>query len=492
MTVKDYLQQIDDVIANGKYKDNWASLSNHKTPDWYYSGKLGIFIHWGIYSVPAYGSEWYSRGMYDRNHREFEYHIKNYGKQNIFGYKDFIPLFKAENFNAEEWAALFKESGAKFVMPVCEHHDGFAMYDTAFNRWNAKEMGPCRDVTGEIKKACEKNGLTFCASTHRAEHYFFMNMGRTFDSDVNDESYRDFYGPAVYCPAFDSDNIHKTTADTYSEGASQAWLEDWLARTCELIDNYQPKILYFDWWIHNHSFKPYLKKLCAYYYNRAEEWGEEVTINYKHEAFPPTVATFDVERGALTDISPVPWQTDTAIGKDSWGYRTDNSYKNAGQIITDLIDIVSKNGMLLLNIGPKPDGTITAEETQVLRELGAWLKCNGEGIYGTTFWQQFGEGEVNNEAGFFKDREEKPYTERDFRFTYKNGSIYAFQMRPNGENVVIKTLKKRDAHDFIIRNITLLATGGPLRFERNRDALVIKADDTFKTDKPLCFKIEID
>ncbi|MDE6413077.1 MAG: alpha-L-fucosidase, partial [Eubacterium sp.] len=324
MTVKEYLQQIDDVIANGRYKDNWESLSDHKTPDWYYKGKLGIFIHWGVYSVPAYGSEWYSRAMYDINCREFGHHVTTYGNQDTFGYKDFIPMFKAEKFNAEKWIALFKKAGARYVMPVCEHHDGFAMYETEFNRWNAKAMGPCRDVVGELKNACDKNDLAFCASTHRAEHYFFMNMGRTFNSDVNDESYADFYGPAVYCLEFDSGTIHATTADTYSIGASQEWLEDWLVRTCELIDQYQPRILYFDWWIHNHSFKPYLKKLCAYYYNRAEEWGKEVTINYKHEAFPPTVATFDVERGALTDISPVPWQTDTAIGKDSWGYRKDN------------------------------------------------------------------------------------------------------------------------------------------------------------------------
>lgn len=491
-SVEEYLNQINNVISDGKYKDNWASLSNHKTPDWYYQGKFGIFIHWGIYSVPAYGSEWYSRSMYDINHREFGYHVINYGNQKDFGYKDFIPMFKAEKFNADEWTALFKESGAKFVMPVCEHHDGFAMYDTKFNRWNAKEMGPCRDVVREIKKACENNNLTFCASSHRAEHYFFMNMGRTFDSDVNDEEYGDFYGPAVYCPELDSDTMHETTADTFSIGASKEWLDDWLVRTCELIDNYQPQILYFDWWIHNHSFKPYLKKLCAYYYNRAEEWGKEVTINYKHEAFPPTVATFDVERGALTNISPIPWQTDTAIGKDSWGYRKDNRYKTSRQIITDLIDIVSKNGMLLLNIGPKSDGTITDEETKVLKEIGQWLKLNGDGIYGTTHWKQFGEGDVNNEDGFFKDREEKPFTEKDFRFTCKNSAIYAFQMRPNGENALIKALKLYGKHDFIINKITLLSTGEKLNFKRDNNALEIIANENFKSDNPICFKIEID
>ena len=182
MTTKEYLQQIDDVITNGKYKDSWESLSNHKTPDWYYNGKLGIFIHWGIYSVPAYGSEWYSRAMYDKT----AVSLNTIGKpMAINSVTRILSLCSRQKslmqINGQHF---FKESGAKFVMPVCEHHDGFAMYDTVFNRWNAKAMGPCRDITGEIKKACENNGLTFCASTHRAEHYFFMNMGRTFDSDV--------------------------------------------------------------------------------------------------------------------------------------------------------------------------------------------------------------------------------------------------------------------------------------------------------------------
>ena len=492
MTHSEYLKLIDDVIAGGRYKADWASLSGHKTPSWYYSGKLGIFIHWGIYSVPAFGNEWYSRSMYDINHREFGHHVTHYGNQDKFGYKDFIPMFRAEKFNAAEWVKTFREAGARFVMPVCEHHDGFAMYDTEFNRWNAKNMGPCRDVAGELKAECEKQGLTFCASTHRAEHYFFMNTGRSFNSDVNDEEFLDFYGPAVLAPGLESDAIHATTANTFSEGPSDEWMEDWMVRTCELIDKYQPGILYFDWWIHNRAFKPYLKKICAYYYNRAEEWGREVTINYKHEAFPPDVATFDVERGALTDISAVPWQTDTAIGKSSWGYVKDNNFKNARQIITDLIDIVSKNGMLLLNIGPKPDGTFTEEETAVLKELGLWLAENGEGIYGSTFWHRFGEGETNNEAGFFKDSEEKPFSAKDFRFTFKNGSIYAFQMRPDGNDAVIKSLRKKGHHDYVIKKLTLLSTGEQLEFERTAEALVVRAVEAFNSEKPICIKAELE
>lgn len=490
MNKSEYITTIDKVIEKGRYKADWKSLSNHKTPDWLTEGKLGIFIHWGIYSVPAYGSEWYSRSMYDKGVREFEHHRKTYGEHKDFGYKDFIPMFKAEKFNADQWTELFRRSGAKYVMPVAEHHDGFAMYETEFNRWNAKEMGPCTDVVGELKKSCEKKGLVFCASTHRAEHYFFMNMGRTFDSDVNDEAYADFYGPAVYCPELDSRVLGTTTEDPYTVGATEEWLTDWLVRTCEIIDKYQPQIVYFDWWIHNHSFKPYLKKLAAYYYNRAEEWGKEVTINYKHEAFPPTVATFDVERGALTDISPVPWQTDTAIGKGSWGYRADNEYKSSRQIICDLVDIVSKNGCLLLNIGPKPDGTITDEETQVLLDLGRWLDTNGEGIYGATFWKTFGEGEVNAEAGFFKDGDEKAFTEKDFRFTYKNGYLYAFQMRPDGNDVKIKTLAKRITRDFFIESVEILGMGNA-EFERNNNELLIHLPDKISSDLPLCFKIEI-
>ena len=488
--MQEFLKKINHVIAQGKYKDTWESLQQYRVPKWYEDAKFGIFIHWGIYSVPAFGSEWYSRSMYIQGTREFEHHVKTYGKHTEFGYKDFIPMFKGERFSADNWVELFKKAGVKYVMPVAEHHDGFAMYDTEFNRWNSKDMGPCRDVVGELKAACEKHGLELCTSTHRAEHYFFMNGGRPYESDINDEAYRDFYGPAVYCKEFSSDELHIYTADAFSWGASKEWIEDWLARTCELVDKYQPSVLYFDWWIHNHSFKPYLKKLAAYYYNRAEEWGKEVTINYKHEAFPPTVATFDVERGGLAGISPNYWQTDTAIGKYSWGYTKDNEYKSSRQVICDLVDIVSKNGNLLINIGPKPDGTFTEEETQVLFDMGEWLRINGEGIYGTTYWKVFGEGAVNAEEGYFKDGDEKAFTSKDFRFTYKNGFLYAFQMRPS-QNVEIKALKLYGHHDYLIESIELLGSDEKIDYVRDDDALKINLKYDIKNDLPICFKIEI-
>lgn len=488
MMVEEQLKAIDEVIEKGRYKADWASLCSHETPKWYHDAKLGIFIHWGVYSVPAFGNEWYSRNMYDKNTREFRYHIKNFGQHKDFGYKDFIPMFKAEHFNPEQWAVLFKKSGARYIMPVCEHHDGFAMYNTDLNRWNAVNMGPCRDVIGEIKAACEKEGLVFCGSSHRAEHYFFMNMGRTIDSDVSDERYADFYGPAHYSKNFHSYRLN--TTNVRAESPTEDFLKDWLVRTCELIDRYQPSVLYFDWWIHNLAFKPYLKKLAAYYYNRAEEWGTEVTINYKHNAFPPGAATFDVERGALKGISPVPWQTCTSISKKSWGYIQDNTFKPVRHILCDLIDIVSKNGMMLLNVGPKADGTITEEETAVLLAMGRWLAVNGEGIYGTIPWKIFGEGKANVKEGFFQDNKDKGYTRRDFRFTYKDGCVYAFWMKPDRSTAKMKSFKYI-LEDLTVKSVKLLGSDKNLAFDRNKKYMQIKLDAVPQDDLPVCFKIEL-
>ena len=222
--LKPYLAEIDRVIAQGPYQDNWESLGAFQPPQWYRDAKFGIFIHWGIYSVPAFGSEWYSRNMYIQGSREFEHHVKTYGPHKAFGYKDFIPLFKAEKFSADAWADLFKKAGAKYVVPVAEHHDGFQMYQSDISHWNAAEMGPCRNVLGELKAAVEERGMTLGASTHRVEHWFFMGHGKEFDSDIREPMQRgDFYWPAMPEPA----NHH----DLYSEPApTQEYLEDWLVR----------------------------------------------------------------------------------------------------------------------------------------------------------------------------------------------------------------------------------------------------------------------
>lgn len=491
ITKQEYLKLIDEVIQNGKYKASWDSLCAHKTPKWYADAKFGIFIHWGVYSVPAFGNEWYSREMYDKTKPAYRHHITTYGSPSEFGYKDFIPMFKGENFNASEWIDLFKKSGARYVMPVAEHHDGFAMYNTSLNPWNSVQMGPHCDVAAEIKAACNEAGLHFCASNHRAEHYFFMNTGKTINSDISNGKYADFYGPAFYCKELSSALIGTTTSNVYSVSPDKEFLDDWLVRVCEFIDDYKPEVLYFDWWIQNKGFKPYLKKIAAYYYNRAAEWGIEVSINYKKQAFAPGVATLDVERGALVDSASDTWQTCTAIGKKSWGYTENNQFKSAEHIICDLVDIVSKNGNMLLNVGPKSDGTITARETAVLLEIGKWLSVNGDGIYGTVPWQKFGEGRVNAKEGFFRDNKKKPFTEKDFRFTYKNGSVYAFQMKPSKSGIVkIKSFKKIK-EDMIISKVTLLGNDTPLNFVRNNKEMKKFAKNKAAGNLPVCFKLEI-
>lgn len=482
------LKKIDKVIAQGPYKDTWESLSNYTVPSWYKKAKFGIFIHWGIYSIPAFGNEWYSRSMYCKDSREFEHHIKTYGPQKDFGYKDFIPMFKAEKFDAQKWAELFKEAGAKYVVPVAEHHDGFQMYKSKISHWNAYEMGPQRDVLGELEKACKDQGLILGASSHRAEHWFFMGHGKEFDSDIKEPLVRgDFYWPAM-----PEGNHH----DLFSEPTPSAeYLEDWLIRTCEIIDEYKPKIVYFDWWIQHSAFKPYIKKLAAYYYNRAYEWGTEVIINYKHDAFLFGTAVPDVERGQFSDVQPYYWQTDTAIALNSWCYTENNDFRNPVDLVCDLVDIVSKNGNLLLNVGPKSDGTISEEDTAVLKGIGSWLKINGEAIYNSSVFRKYGEGPTKITEGQFSDGIKKNFTSEDIRFTVANGCVYAIALKcsHNGK-YCIKTLGQKDASivanfSGIIDKISVLGSGQNPKWNRTEEGLYIETD--YKSEYPITFKITL-
>ena len=316
--MKKALQNIDDVIEKGPYKDTWASLSSWQTPKWYQKAKFGIFIHWGVYSVPAFDSEWYPRNMYIEGSKVYEHHIKTYGAHKNFGYKDFIPMFKAEKFDPNAWAALFKKAGAKYVVPVAEHHDGFQMYRSNISHWNAYEMGPKRDIVGELKAAVEAQGMTLGVSSHRIEHWFFMSNGKKFESDMPQNPDRaDLYWPSMPARA-NSSTIITRKFSILTGGFSRRRQ----SRTS--------------------------KKAAAYYYNRAAEWGEEVAIDYKFDAYMFGTAVPDIERGQMADIKPYFWQTDTAIALNSWCYTENNDFRPAGDIICDLVDIVSKNGALLL------------------------------------------------------------------------------------------------------------------------------------------------
>lgn len=465
------LSLLQHAVAQERYQATWESLKKYTTPDWFRDAKFGIFIHWGVYSVPAFGSEWYPREMYRKDTKEFKHHIETYGAQSKFGYKDFIPMFKAEKFSPEQWVSLFKKAGAKYVVPVAEHHDGFAMYKTALSKWNAFEMGPKRDVIGELAAEIRKQGLIFGLSSHRIEHWFFLNGGRRFESDVLDPAYQDFYGPAR----------------EENETPSAEYMNDWLLRNTELVNNYQPQLFWFDWWIEQPAMDPYRKSFAASYYNKGLQWNKGVVINYKNVSYPEGTAVLDLERGKLAGIRQLPWQTDDAIGNNSWGYASGNTFKNAQYVITNLIDIVSKNGNLLLNIGPRPDGTITDEETQTLLGTGKWLDVNGEAIYGSRPWKLFGEGPTESASGSFADQK-KPFTPQDIRFTAKGDTLYAIALGLPATNTTVKSLGLKSGNG-TIKSIDLLGNNEKLSWIQQADALVIKPAKNYPSENAVVYKI---
>lgn len=476
------LKEIDRIIADGPFKDNWESLAQFRVPAWYRNAKFGIFIHWGVYSVPAFHSEWYPRNMYIQGSAEYEHHIKTYGPHRDFGYKDFIPLFKAEKFNPDAWAALFQEAGARYVIPVAEHHDGFQMYKSELSHWNAAEMGPCRDTTAELKQALNGRGLLMGVSSHRIEHWFFLSHGKEFDSDIKDPISRDhLYWPSMPEPR---DHFNRDAECPPSE----EFMEDWLLRCCEMVDKFHPAVFYFDWWILQNVMKPYLKKFAAYYYNRAGEWGVEPAINYKQDTFMFGTAVPDMERGHFASTQPYFWQTDTAIAKNSWCYTEQNAFKRPEDLVRTLLDVVSKNGTLLLNVGPKADGTISPEDTAVLKGIGAWIKQNGEAIYDTRPWRVFGEGPTNVEEGQFSENREKCYTREDIRFTVKGDCLYAAVMAyPEDGQVTVKSLS---LPAFIggIAKAQVLSTGAEAPFTRDEHGLYLNGP-RMQTAYPVVFKL---
>ncbi len=488
---KELLEMVERVVAEGPFKPEWDSLMEAKEPDWFQKQRLGIFIHWGIYSVPANSNEWYSRNMYIKGMPAYDHHKKTYGPQKEFGYKDFIPMFTAEKFDPKEWLDLFQNAGAGYIFPVAEHHDGFQMYDSELSDWNAVQMGPHRDVLGELKQETDARGMIFCTSSHRAEHWFFMGHGREMESDVTEPMKKgDFYWPAMPEP----DN-----QDLYSKPyPNTEFLDDWLARTAEIILKYQPRLLYFDWWIQHQAFKPYLKKLAAFYYNCGRKWGQDVLICYKHDAMMFGSGIVEVERGGFAEAKPYSWQTDTAVARNSWCYTDSLDYKSSSEIIATLADVVSKNGNLLLNIGPKGDGSIPEGDRQILEDLASWMKVNGEAIVGSKTWRKSQEGPTISKEGQFADQIAKEFTQNDYRFTVNHGAIYAICLKcAKDESYTIQSLadsKDQNVPEFhgIIEDVEVLGFAGAVKsWRKDKDGLHIKTLGV-ESKFPIVFKVSIE
>lgn len=486
---EDYLKNIDEVIANGKYKDNWQSLSLYPVAQWYKQAKFGAFIHWGAYSVPAYFSEWYIRLMYYKCNPVYWHHNKKYGKN--YPYTKFIDQFTAPKFDAEAWVRLLKTAGMKYIMPVGEHHDGYKMYNSTLSRWTTVKQAMHRDVLGEIKAECDKQGVEFATSSHRAEHFWFINGAKTigFDNEAINAEFKDLYGE---CHNINKHNNLVTLLKQESGIVpTKEWLEDWLVSSVELIDKYQPSTLFFDWWVMNKAFRPYIKKFLAYYFNRSIEWNKEVCVQYKSDAVMYNCSIFDRERGQLEGISPYIWQSETSTAYNAWSYCTTNRWKSPSDIACVFADVISKNGNFVLNIGPKADGTICEEETHILTEIGKWTDKNREAIWGTSPYKIFGEGK-KKKAGSFKERNK--YTIKDFRYTYKTCHIYAFALKPNAKGTyLLKSLgDNRDAFSFDIKNVKLLGYENKVTFELSKKHLKLIVCGSIDTTMPLCFDINVD
>jgi alpha-L-fucosidase len=457
---------IPSKIPPGPFKPTWDSLKeNYKVPQWFIEAKFGLFMHWGLYSVPAYHNEWYEKHMYGtasiRN-----WHIENFGPIAEFGYKEFIPKFTAEKFDPDAWAELFKKAGARFVIPTAQHHDNFALWDSQVTPFNAKQMGPKRDLIGDLSKAVRKRGMKFGVSNHDIENFQFINPPPELAADLKAKQ-ADLYDPKW--------NDFYNVADR-SDAACQKFLVNWFQRNVELIDKYQPDMLWFDNGVDIRYLDPLKLQIATYYYNRAVEWGKEVSLSTKKAAYAPTgkntetigsIIDFEkVGTRSPSGIRPGVWQVDDPIGS-TWGYTSDMRVSGAGAIISRLADTVSKNGTYLLNLSPKPDGTIPQEQQDTLLEIGHWLEVNGEAIYGTHNWVKFSEGGGRGQQGL------------NIRFTVKGDALYAIILGNwPGEEAVITSLATGQPLEGKIETVSLLGSSGKLEFTQEANGLKVKLPAT--------------
>ncbi|WP_168432939.1 alpha-L-fucosidase [Pontiella sulfatireligans] len=463
--VKDY------PVKRPKFVGTVESLKQYECPEWFRDAKFGIYLHWGIYSV-AEMEAWYGRFMYWQGTEEYRHHLKNYGHPSEFGYKDLIPLWKAEKFDPDALVSLFKEAGAKYFTPVAVHHDNFDLWDSKYHKWNAVNMGPKKDLIGMWKAAADKAGLRWGVTTHLARNYQWMS--RCNDADV--------CGPMKGIPydaaqgeghGFYPPNDGQTWALNAPETMSREWRASWLKRLKQLVDDYEPDHMYFDGAI------PFAgddqgrtgMEFMAHYYNARPE-GFLCFKQRKSGIVVEGVGSLDHERGKADDIHPEPWQTDDSIG--AWGYRRSmpgDEYMNADVLIDKIIDIVSKNGNMLLNIPMKADGTIDQESTDLLKNCGRWFKVNGEAIYGTRPWYTYGEGE--NVIG--KRDKTSCMTSSDIRFVTKADVLYAFVLNwpENGQPVVIEKLGSNQPQVGTIAGVELLGYTGTLNWKQTDAGLCV-------------------
>jgi alpha-L-fucosidase len=439
-------------MAPGPFAPTWESIQqNYKTPDWFEDAKFGIFMHWGIFSVAARHNEWYEKHMYAA---ESAWHIEHFGPQEKFGYKDLIPQFTAAKWDPDAWAALFKQTGARMVMCMGEHHDNFALWNSDVTPFNAVKMGPHRDLLGDLTAAVRRQGMRVAISNHGVENFTFVLPTPEIQARLQ-AAHADLYDPAW-------GNFYNV-ADR-SDAAMTRFLTDWVNRNLELIDKYQPDLLWFDNGANLRMLDPLKLHVAAYYYNRALAWKKQVSLSTKFNAYAPSnddtkqigsIVDFEkVGTRSPAGIRPGPWMVDDPIGSNSWGYITDLKLVGAEGLIGRLIDTCSKGGFYLLNISPMADGTIPENQQEILRKIGAWMSINGEAIYGTRPWTKFME----------------PGTPA-WHFTKKGDTLYAIAGGWPAGKAVIASLA---ANVGKVQAVTLLGHEGELAFTQDDQGLSIQ------------------
>ncbi len=469
-------------IPAGPYQPTWESIAkNYKDPQWFRDAKFGIYMHLGIFSVPAHASEWYVRYMYGGNKDVMQWHTEHYGPPTKFGYKDFLPMYTMAKWDPDGWAALFKKAGAKYVLAPGEHHDGFSNWNSATNPYNSVNYGPHRDIDGDLIEALRKVGLKTGISDHSAYHFNFIPP--LPGSDEYDPKWANFYNVA-----------------DKSVAARTKFLHDWVAKRIETIDKYRPDMLWFDMST-DHSWDPLKTYVAAYYYNRAVEWGKPVCISAKGAAWV-SGQIMDYEREGRSPMELVDWvwQPDDPI-TDKFGYVEGQKVFGPEQFVWKIVENTSKNGNLLLNISPKADGTIPQEQQDTLLGIGRWLDVNGEAIYKTRPWTKYGEGPAAEAAaalmakvkasGTFAGRlngqnmgdanvsggglPRHGYAPEDIRFTRNGDTLYAVVMKwPDAGEVVVASLAVGTAPPGRIAKVELLGHPGNLTFIQDATGLRIK------------------
>jgi alpha-L-fucosidase len=424
-----------------RFQGTWQSLKQYRCPEWFHDAKFGIWAHWGPQCAPRQG-DWYARNMYIQGTRQYNFHVAHYGHPSVVGYKDLIPHWTAEHWEPETLIRRYKKAGAKYFVSLGVHCDNFDCWNSKHHRWNAVNYGPKRDVVGTWRKIARDHGLRFGVTEHLAWSWCWFNVNKNSDKtgpkagvpyDGNDPKYWDLYFPP-----------HPCQQASYPQNPPELFKREWLARITDLIDQHRPDLVYTD----GGAFDQVGLDLIAHYYNTNPE-GVYTLKN--HTAKTKTIgdyeegaATLEVERGMVNQIHPTPWQTDTCIGQ--WFYFDGFPYKTPAQVVHQLVDIVSKNGNMLLNFPLLPDGTLDSKEEGILQEITDWMAIHGEGIFSTRPWKTFGEGPSAAATGILNERTMKPFTAADIRFTTKPGKLFVFCLGVPDSDIQIHSVTQPISH----------------------------------------------